>query len=363
VSMSTFSVARRNTSLPASNGRMATDLSKESQHDDEVDSQTISLLDTGERFMPGLRDLGVLIGPFEAGPLNAITDGAGVRVGHSTIIEGGGALVPGVRPIRTGVTVILPREGNVRDNPAYAGSLSINGNGELTGLEWVRESRLLTTPIGLTNTFSVGVVRDALAEYDIRVSGVGGHWSMAVVGETYDGLLNDIHGQHAEERHVLDAIEAATSGPVAEGSVGGGTGMICHFFKGGIGTSSRMLDQADSGWTVGVLRQANYGARERLRVGEVPVGRLIPHSDVATPDMSMLTTNHDRFPVCSGQSSSSWRPMLRSSRTNAARRYACRLWAGASGRLPSATAVATSRSRSRRATTCRASTTAEMRSG
>lgn len=247
--------------------------------------------------MSRFRDLYPGIGEYTPGPLNAITDVAGVRVGHTTIIEGDGALVPGRGPVRTGVTIVQPRAGRVRDSPCYAGSYTLNGNGEMTGLEWVRESGLLTTPIGLTNTHSVGVVRDAIAAYDSRTSSGGAFWSMPVVGETYDGILNDIHGQHVTVAHVEAALESATAGSVAEGSVGGGTGMNCHGFKAGIGTSSRTLAQDAGGWTVGVLVQANYGARKAFRVDGVPVGRLIPESDVP---VAALDVGEQALPPGSG---------------------------------------------------------------
>ena len=199
------------------------------------------------------RDLGIAIGDGEPGPRNAISDVDGVLVGHSTLIEGD--------DVRTGVTVIVPPE-----VPLFAGCHRLNGNGELTGLEWVRESGLLTTPVGITNTFSVGVVRDAIAARSADLDG----WSLAVVGETFDGFLNDIRAQRIGPPHVAAAFDAA-SADVAEGNVGGGTGMVCHEFKGGIGTSSRLVGH----YTVGVLVQANYGRRERFRVNGVPVGELI----------------------------------------------------------------------------------------
>ena len=199
------------------------------------------------------RDLGITIGDGEPGWRNSISDVAGVRVGHTTLIEGDA--------VRTGVTVIVPPE-----TPLFAGCHRLNGNGELTGLEWVRESGFLTTPIGLTNTFSVGVVRDAIA----AASADEDAWALPVVGETFDGFLNDIRGQHVKREHVEGALTAATD-EVKEGNVGGGTGMICHGFKGGIGTASRRLD----GYTVGLLVQANYGRRNRFRVNGAPVGELI----------------------------------------------------------------------------------------
>ncbi len=206
------------------------------------------------------RDIGITIGDGEPGPRNAISDVGGVLVGHSTLTEG--------EDVRTGVTVIVPPE-----TPLFAGCHRLNGNGELTGLEWVRESGLLTTPIGITNTFSVGVVRDAIAARSSDEDA----WSLPVVGETFDGFLNDIRAQRVTARHV-EAAFAHASADVAEGNVGGGTGMICHEFKGGIGTSSRVV----GAHTVGVLVQANYGRRRRFRVDGVPVGELLGEQ-VPTP--------------------------------------------------------------------------------
>jgi D-aminopeptidase len=228
-----------------------------------------------------LRDLGVTIGRMPAGAQNAITDVAGVRVGHATIVSGEGPLAVGEGPVRTGVTVIVPHEGDIGAEPLFAGYHVLNGNGEMTGLLWVKESGLLTSPIAITNTHSVGVVRDAIISYEIqRTRRLKVGWSLPVVAETYDGWLNDINGMHVKPEHLWDALDAASDGPVAEGSVGGGTGMICHEFKGGIGTSSRALSEADGGWTVGVLVQANYGSRHLLRIDGVPVGELIPCSEV-----------------------------------------------------------------------------------
>jgi D-aminopeptidase len=215
--------------------------------------------------VPRARDLGIRIGDLEAGPLDAITDVAGTKVGHTTLVEGDA--------VRTGVTVVVP--GGL---PAFAGSHRLNGNGELTGLEWVRESGFLTTPVGLTNTFSVGVVRDAIVAAQ-DAAGVG-EWHLPVVGETYDGVLNDISGMHVRAEHVHAALEAAADGPVEEGAVGGGTGMICHGFKGGIGTASRVTDD---GYTVGVLVQANHGRRPRLSIDGVPVGRKLGPERIPLP--------------------------------------------------------------------------------
>jgi D-aminopeptidase len=226
-----------------------------------------------------------MIGTGVPGPLNAITDVAGVRVGHVTLIEGDGAPRTGAGPVRTGVTVIAP-PGVIWEQPLFAGAHRLNGNGELTGLEWIRESGLLTSPIGLTNTHSVGVVRDALVAHQVRERGphAGHFWALPVVGETWDGLLNDINGFHVAAEHVEQALGAAADGSVAEGSVGSGTGMVCHGFKGGIGTASRQCAPALGGYTVGVLVQANHGRRERLSIDGVPVGRVIGSAEVPLPD-------------------------------------------------------------------------------
>jgi D-aminopeptidase len=227
------------------------------------------------------RDLGIRIGVGTPGPLNTITDVAGVTVGQTTLIRGDGPLVVGEGPVRTGVTVVCPRGADRRREPVFAGCHRLNGNGELTGLEWVRESGLLTTPVAITNTHSVGVVRDALVAASI--DGADSHWSLPVVGETYDGTLNDINGFHVRPEHLHAALAGAQGGPVDEGTVGGGTGMICHEFKGGIGTASRLIDADAGGWTVGVLVQANYGKRSWLRVDGVRVGEAIPVTEVPSP--------------------------------------------------------------------------------
>jgi D-aminopeptidase len=228
------------------------------------------------------RDLGIVIGHMDPGPNGGITDVPGVRVGHTTIVRGEGPLEVGKGPVRTGVTAIVPHD-KVGTAVVFAGAHRLNGNGELTGLEWVRESGLLGSPVAITNTHSVGVVRDALIAYQVRRrSGPEVWWSLPVVGETWDGVLNDVNGQHVRPEHLWEALDGATDGPVAEGNVGGGTGMICHGFKGGIGTSSRVL-RAIGGYTVGVLVQANHGRRLRLSVNGVPVGEEIPASDVPLP--------------------------------------------------------------------------------
>jgi L-aminopeptidase/D-esterase-like protein len=219
------------------------------------------------------RDLGI---PFEGtpGPLNAITDIAEVEVGHTTLIRGEGKLIVGQGPVRTGVTAILPR-GRRSLDPSFAAWFSLNGNGEMTGTTWIDESGMLDGPIMLTNTHSVGVVRDAVVEWLVRRDPKIA-WALPVVAETYDGFLNDINGFHVKKEHVVAAIDAARSGPVAEGNVGGGTGMRLYRFKGGIGTSSRKLPEQQGGYTVGVLVQANYGQREHLRIAGIPVGRETP---------------------------------------------------------------------------------------
>jgi D-aminopeptidase len=230
------------------------------------------------------RDLGISIGLGRPGPLNAITDVAGVRVGHATIIEGDGPLVVGQGPVRTGVTIVVPRGPDDWREPVFAGCHRLNGNGELTGLEWVRESGKLTTPIAITNTHSVGVVRDAMVAAAVEHTEPGATWwSLPVVGETYDGVLNDINGFHVRPEHVRAALDSATGGPVAEGNIGGGTGMVCHEFKGGIGTASRVVPADRGGHTVGVLVQANYGKRAWLRVDGVPVGVEIDDDEAPSP--------------------------------------------------------------------------------
>ncbi len=230
------------------------------------------------------RDLGITIGIGTPGVLNAITDVPGVRVGHTTLVEGDGPLRVGHGPVRTGVTVVVPREAERWREPVFAGCHRLNGNGELTGLEWVRESGQLTTPVAITNTHSVGVVRDALVAASVEAdSPESSWWSLPVVGETYDGRLNDINGFHVRAEHLRAALDGASAGPVAEGNVGGGTGMVCHEFKGGIGTASRIVDARAGGFTVGALVQANHGRREWLRVDGVPVGREIGVDVVPSP--------------------------------------------------------------------------------
>jgi D-aminopeptidase len=229
---------------------------------------------------PRARDLGIVIGDLPPGPLNAITDVPGVRVGHTTLVSGDPPLRVGEGPVRTGVTVIVPGSDDPWQEPLTAGAHRLNGNGELTGLEWVRESGLLTTKIGLTNTHSVGVVRDALIADAVATLPPGEiRWYLPVVGETYDGDMSDINGMHVRAEHVHAALAGAAGGRVEEGGVGSGTGMICHGFKGGIGTASRSV----GGHTVGVLVQANHGSRARLVVAGVPVGKLIDADEVPDP--------------------------------------------------------------------------------
>lgn len=222
---------------------------------------------------PRARDLGI---PLDGtpGPLDAVTDVAGVEVGHTTLISGSGRRVLGQGPVRTGVTVIHPR-GKSNPDPVFAAWFTLNGNGEMTGTTWVQESGFLEGPIAITNTHSVGVVRDAILAWQVNRPGLQ-PWGLPVVAETYDGGLNDINGFHVQPEHVLAALDGATSGPVPEGNVGGGTGMVCHQFKGGIGTASRQLAPEAGGYTVGVLVQCNYGSRAELRIAGVPVGREIP---------------------------------------------------------------------------------------
>jgi D-aminopeptidase len=210
------------------------------------------------------RDLGIVIGELEPGAFNAITDVRGIRVGHTTIIQGD--------DVRTGVTVVVPRE-----LPVFAAPFRLNGNGEVTGLQWMHESGLLTTPIALTNTHSVGAVHEALVA--AALAGDRSTWSLPVVAETWDGILNDVNGFHVRPEHATAALDSASEGEVAEGNVGGGTGMICHGFKGGVGTASRLA----SGYTVGVLVQANHGARQRLTIDGVAVGRILGPERVPLP--------------------------------------------------------------------------------
>jgi D-aminopeptidase len=230
---------------------------------------------------PRARDLGI---PFDGtpGPNNAITDIEGVLVGHTTLISGSGKLIVSKGPVRTGVTAVLPRGTASMDRFSFAGWYAQNGNGEMTGTTWVEESGFLEGPVMITNTHSVGVVRDAVIAWRVAHGPAGpddNWWSLPVVAETWDGWLNDINGFHVKPEHVLHAIDTAHAGPVEEGAVGGGTGMICNGFKGGIGTSSRKLSDKDGGYLVGVLVQCNYGRRLNLRIAGIPVGREIESED------------------------------------------------------------------------------------
>ena len=243
---------------------------------------------------PRARDLGV---PFDGtpGPLNAITDVAGVTVGHTTLISGEGKLQVGKGPVRTGVTAVLPRGKDSMNSSVFAGWWSLNGNGEMTGTTWVEESGFLEGPVMITNTHSVGVVRDAVIQWRVShgaADASGYWWSLPVVAETWDGWLNDTNGFHVKPEDAFHAIDTSSSGPVAEGSVGGGTGMICNSFKGGIGTSSRRFQIKGAGeYTVGVLVQCNYGTKNNLRIAGIPVGREI---DAPMPYAQTQFENKDR---------------------------------------------------------------------
>ncbi|HKW48087.1 MAG TPA: P1 family peptidase, partial [Gemmatimonadaceae bacterium] len=252
-------------------------------------SLAISIASAQTTAKPRARDLGLSakIGG-TAGALDAITDVAGVEVGHTTLISGNGALVVGQGPVRTGVTVVHPR-GKSNPDPVMGAWFTLNGNGEMTGTTWLQESGFLEGPIAITNTHSVGVVRDAILQWQVHRPGLQ-PWGLPVVAETYDGRLNDINGFHVKPEHVLSALDGARGGVVPpEGNVGGGTGMVCHGFKGGIGTASRKLDARDGAYTVGVLVQCNCCSRRELRVAGVPVGEEIPDLTgcIASNDMSI----------------------------------------------------------------------------
>jgi L-aminopeptidase/D-esterase-like protein len=250
---------------------------------------------------PRARDLGV---PFDGTPgrFNAITDVEGVEVGHTTLISGSGPLKVGVGPVRTGVTAILPR-GNNSSDAVFGAWFTLNGNGEMTGTTWVEDSGFLDGPVMITNTHSVGVVRDAVIAWKVqhgRPDIDGYWWSLPVVAETWDGYLNDINGFHVKREDAFHALDSAHPGPVEEGNVGGGTGMICNEFKGGIGTSSRVLDAKNGGYTVGVLVQCNYGSRDQLRIAGVPVGREIPghvYEDDTGSIIVVVATNAPLIPT------------------------------------------------------------------
>lgn len=238
---------------------------------------------------PRARDLGV---PFDGtpGPNNAITDVKGVEVGHTTLISGEGKLIVGKGPVRTGVTAIHPR-GKSSNDAVFAAWFTLNGNGEMTGTTWVDDSGFLNGPVMITNTHSVGVVRDAVIAWKVKHGEPdmeGYWWSLPVVAETWDGYLNDINGFHVRPEDAWHALDTAHSGPVEEGNVGGGTGMICNEFKGGIGTASRVLDAKAGGYTIGVLVQCNYGSRDQLRIAGVNVGREIPEHTVWKEDVGSI---------------------------------------------------------------------------
>ena len=226
--------------------------------------------------MPRLRDLGITIGNLPPGPHNAITDVSGVSVGHTTIV----ADEP--RIVRTGVTVVVPRGGDEWRNNVFGGAHTFNGNGEMTGLSWLDEAGIISSPIAITNTHAVGTARDALVGYAVDHDRIDG-WALPIAAETYDGWLSDIDAFAVRHEHVWEAVDVSAGGPVAEGNVGGGTGMICHGFKGGIGTASRLAQLRCGSYTVGALVQANYGARRDLRIDGVPVGRLISNEHPPTP--------------------------------------------------------------------------------
>jgi L-aminopeptidase/D-esterase-like protein len=243
---------------------------------------------------PRARDLGV---PFDGTPgaLNAITDVPGVEVGQVTLMSGSGPLVVGRGPVRTGVTAILPR-GKTSGDPVMAGWFTLNGNGEMTGTTWLQESGFLGGPVMITNTHSVGVVRDAVIEWLVRYH-FEFDWSLPIVAETWDGSLNDINGFHVTKQHAFTALDSARGGPVAEGNVGGGTGMVCHQFKGGIGTASRRFTVETKTYTLGVLVQCNYGLRRLLRIAGVPVGAAIA-DQLPCYDTSGALPTRERYPRC-----------------------------------------------------------------
>lgn len=234
------------------------------------------------------RDLGLILGQYQPGPLNAITDVAGVKVGHATLIKGDGPLKPGDGPVRTGVTVIIPRD-DVWHKKVPAGSFVLNGTGEMTGLSWVTESGFLEYPVALTNTLNVPRVANGIMSWMIRQYpeiGITDDTLTPVVAECDDGRLNDIQGRHVSEADVAKALDGAMSGPVPEGTVGAGTGMVSYGFKGGIGTASRRFSERDGGYTLGVMVNANHGRRPELIMGGIPVGQLYDGTSVRTSDVS-----------------------------------------------------------------------------
>jgi L-aminopeptidase/D-esterase-like protein len=242
------------------------------------------------------RDLGIVIGTLPPGPLNAITDVAGVLVGHATIVRGEGPLKIGEGPVRTGVTAVLPRK-DIWFNGVYAATHTLNGDGEMTGTHWIRDRETLMHPVLITNTASVGTVHEAEIAYMNERHPTRDWAFLPVVAETWDGTLNDVRGQHVKKTHVFAAIDDAKGGSVAEGNVGGGTGMICYGFKGGIGTSSRRLPPNAGGYTVGVLVQANFGRRPELTIAGVPVGReitdLMPETHRGSGPAADINVEHE----------------------------------------------------------------------
>lgn len=246
---------------------------------------------------PDARALGIpLTGA--PGPNNAITDVAGVEVGHTTLISGTGRVIAGKGPIRTGVTAILPR-GKLGPDSAFAAWFTLNGNGEMTGTTWIKEGGILETPIFITNTHSVGVVRDASIEWLLSHGRVAS-WMLPVVAETYDGMMSDINGFHVTKEHTFAALNNARGGAVDQGSVGGGTGMVCNGFKGGIGSSSRKLSERAGGYTVGVLVQCNYGGRRVLRIAGVPVGTLVDAPNCYATTTAPDSVRVPNIPACQG---------------------------------------------------------------
>ena len=260
--------------------------------------------DSGSQSKPRARDLGI---PFDGAPgaFNAITDITGVEVGYTTLISGEGKRIVGQGPVRTGVTAILPR-GKASSDGVFAAFYSGNGNGDMTGTHWIEENGVLETPILITNTLSVGVVRDAAVEWMVKHDHFGPFW-YPVVAETSDGRLNDMKGQHVKKEHALQALDSARGGPVEEGNVGGGTGMNCNGFKGGTGTSSRKLPADQGGYSVGVLVQCNYGTRSEVRIAGIPVGREITGYEpcvAQTLDPPVQMPNGQFAPLCEPQVSS-----------------------------------------------------------
>lgn len=253
----------------------------------------------GQASKPRARDLGI---PFlgTPGPLNAITDVAGVQVGQTTLISGEGRIVDGKGPVRTGITAVFPR-GRDDGDPVFGAWWTLNGNGEMTGTTWLEESGFLWGPVTITNTLSVGVVRDAVIEWALKKKYDDFLWALPVTAETWDGGLNDIDGFHVKKEHLFAALDSARGGPVAEGAVGGGTGMVCHEFKGGIGTASRKLSVKAGGFTIGVLVQCNYGERKQLTIAGVPVGREI--SDLMPCyTLAPVGTPKRDYPMCGARS-------------------------------------------------------------